>query len=657
MTLTTTATRVSHAGNGSTTAFVATAIKIFAITDLKVYLKDNTTLVETLQTYTTHYTISGTIPGVPTVNFVSAPASGKTVILKRVVPNTQDLDLTPSGAFAAENIEAQLDKVTAQVQDLARDLDDFPATASTVYYVTDFGAVCDGTTDDSTAVQAAIAACVAGGGGIVQFPVGTCLIGTTLTVYSSVILRGVSMNTTVLKAKTNLNAAVIQSLNYASLVGTNTWLVSAGVVHGFGLIDLQIDGNKANQSGTANGVELYAKRLTIRDVLIRDCKTMGLVTEAAYTFGQADWTDLPEGSVGPLFIRNCGSYGWRMRGGHDMAIRHVVINECGSDGLRIENDGSTYNGTCDIVFAHIYANDGYGVYANTTFKADHLIVENNDKEGAYLNGNHIHIGALETYTNCKASGTFEVVLTSSANHTIIASANIRGLNDVANGGIQVNADYVQINNASIDGSSISSQGIGLEMVSTADFCSINAKINGFSGTGGIGLKTNSGGGASYNQINARITDCKTLWNNAAVGNYSGYQIRGYAGSGQAFFSGSGPNTTDSRERWDILGLDSGGTTYLSEVRKTSGSSFDLNITTEQSISIGIGEIGWAGTIETEDISYSWVSTVVAGAQELAYLRLVDITGATGSQLANFRLRFRVAAGLAATGNIILQARL
>jgi len=52
-----------------------------------------------------------------------------------------------------------------------------------VHDVRSYGAVCDGTTDDATAIQAAIDAAEAAGGGIVHIPSGkTCAIDSTLTV-------------------------------------------------------------------------------------------------------------------------------------------------------------------------------------------------------------------------------------------------------------------------------------------------------------------------------------------------------------------------------------------------------------------------------------------------------------------------------------------
>lgn len=655
MTLSTTTSRTAHAANGATTWF-AFPFKIWAASDIKVSLRDNATRADTPQTLVTHYTLNvSAFPGAGSVVFITPPPATKTVVIEREVPETQDLDLVASGSFAAENVETQLDKIVAQVQQLRRVVADWPAaTAAPVYNVLDFGAKCDGTTEDHLAVQAAIDT-AATTGGTVQFPTGTCLIGETLTVYSGVRLAGVHMNCTTLKAKANLNAPIIRSVNYLTLIGTNKWLTSDGVVHGFEMQDLQLDGNRMQQSGSPNGVELYAKRLTLRQVLIRDCKAIGLVTEAGAASGQADWQDLPEGSIGPLFIRNCGSHGWQMRGPHDAVVPHIGINECGGDGLRIEA-GGVYNGTCDIGLAHVYANKGNGVYGSASFKARHLISENNDKEGLYLDANHIHIGILEAYSNYKATGVFEVVISVNAASTIIGSANIRNLFANTKSGIQLAADHCRIS-ARVDGSSISSAGTGVEVLGGADHNLVDASITGFSGMGGTGLKSNSGGVGGYNQINATISNCKTLWNNGSGGSYSGYRIRGRVESGQSFFAGSGPPGFDAVERWDICVEDQSGTRYLSEVRKTSGATFDLNTTTEQSISIGLAEIGWAGTIENEDLQFCWVSATTNTTFQVQYLRLVDITGAVGSQVANFRLKMAAAAGIAATGNILVQGRI
>jgi hypothetical protein len=53
---------------------------------------------------------------------------------------------------------------------------------ATEYNVVQYGSAGDGVTDDTTAIQAAVNACVAGGGGVVIFPPGTYVVSSTITV-------------------------------------------------------------------------------------------------------------------------------------------------------------------------------------------------------------------------------------------------------------------------------------------------------------------------------------------------------------------------------------------------------------------------------------------------------------------------------------------
>ena len=118
MTLSTTISRIAHAGDGVTTAF-AFPFKIWAASNLKVHLRGNATLTDTLQALTTHYTVDiVAYPNAGNVVFLAPPAAGQTVVILRDMPLTQDLDLVASGAFAAENVEVQLDKLAAEIQTL-----------------------------------------------------------------------------------------------------------------------------------------------------------------------------------------------------------------------------------------------------------------------------------------------------------------------------------------------------------------------------------------------------------------------------------------------------------------------------------------------------------------------------------------------------------
>ena len=115
MTVSSSTNRASYSGNGSLTTF-AYGFKIFDQDDLTVILRAaNGT--ETVQTITTHYTVTGVgSANGGNVVFGSAPASGVTVVILREMDLDQGLDLVPNDPFPAQSLENSLDKLTFMVQ-------------------------------------------------------------------------------------------------------------------------------------------------------------------------------------------------------------------------------------------------------------------------------------------------------------------------------------------------------------------------------------------------------------------------------------------------------------------------------------------------------------------------------------------------------------
>jgi len=123
MTVSSTTTKNSYSGNGSLTVF-AYGFKIFDEDDIEVILRNDATGTETVQTITTNYSVSnvGNASG-GNITFVTAPASGITVVLRRASPLTQTTDYTPNDPFPAESHEDALDKLTFISQQLQEELD------------------------------------------------------------------------------------------------------------------------------------------------------------------------------------------------------------------------------------------------------------------------------------------------------------------------------------------------------------------------------------------------------------------------------------------------------------------------------------------------------------------------------------------------------
>ena len=107
-----------YSGNGATTSF-AYDFKVIDEDHLVVTLK-NSSNVETVQTITTNYTVTGVgANGGGTVEMVVAPASGETLTISRAVPLTQEVDLANRGGVQPEVLETAYDKLTQAVQDQA----------------------------------------------------------------------------------------------------------------------------------------------------------------------------------------------------------------------------------------------------------------------------------------------------------------------------------------------------------------------------------------------------------------------------------------------------------------------------------------------------------------------------------------------------------
>ena len=133
MTVSSSTNSASYSGNGSTTVF-AYAFKIFEDSDLTVTLVNDSTGVETVQTLTTHYTVSGagTNSG-GNVTFVTAPASGNTVKIKRSLAFTQTTTYTENDAFPAKAHEDGLDRLTMLTQQNVEDIDSRAPKASPTF--------------------------------------------------------------------------------------------------------------------------------------------------------------------------------------------------------------------------------------------------------------------------------------------------------------------------------------------------------------------------------------------------------------------------------------------------------------------------------------------------------------------------------------------
>ena len=106
-----------YTGNGSTTVF-AYGFKVIDEAHLVVTLTVIATGVETVQTLTTHYTVSGVgAEGGGNVTMVTFPAATETLTISRAVTQSQPIDLLNRGSVQPETLETALDRNVQMVQD------------------------------------------------------------------------------------------------------------------------------------------------------------------------------------------------------------------------------------------------------------------------------------------------------------------------------------------------------------------------------------------------------------------------------------------------------------------------------------------------------------------------------------------------------------
>jgi hypothetical protein len=166
----------------------------------------------------------------------------------------------------------------------------------------------------SAAIQAAIDAASAAGGGIVQFPAGTFTCN--VQIKTNVTLAGAGVGATVLRAAASSSTAVITVPNFATLTGTNS---NSGEKQ-FAIRDLSVDGNRGN-SATGRGIALYGYHYDIDDVDVYGCGSDGFYSE--WGTGTTT-TEGMEATLSKMHVHDNTGNGFVWAGPHDAQIGQVV---------------------------------------------------------------------------------------------------------------------------------------------------------------------------------------------------------------------------------------------------------------------------------------------------------------------------------------------
>lgn len=220
------------------------------------------------------------------------------------------------------------------------------------FNVRDFGAVGDGHTSDTAAIQAAIDAAAKAGGGDVYIPAGTWTLTPggkpadgALMLKSNVFIKGDGMGATVLKLADGTDQAVTGIIRSASGEAT----------HDFGVSNLTLDGNRDATSGKVDGwyngflpsQPGQDSNVTLSGVEIRDC--------SGYGFD-------PHERTANMLIENSVSHG----NGLDGFVADYLIDSTFRNNLAYDNDRHGFNivtTTHDLALLNnvSHDNDGGGI--------------------------------------------------------------------------------------------------------------------------------------------------------------------------------------------------------------------------------------------------------------------------------------------------------
>lgn len=250
-----------------------------------------------------------------------------------------------------------------------------------VYFnVKDYGAKGDGATDDAAAINAAITAASAAGGGTVFLPQGTYIVSSTIALTTNITLAGSGHGATLIKRSTNVPII--------SIYGTAT----TNHILNIGIRDLGVHGN--DSSATAIDV-VYASLVYMTNVTINSVSGIGMdlveVWDSRFINLYFIFAGATTAAVGPaLEIRSA-----RVASGFGSSTDN--INECFFWGLHIEHfragairvePGVGSNGPNGIYFS--------GLKMETDYAADTTPVLYVDANTArvYIDKIYMYIGNL-----------------------------------------------------------------------------------------------------------------------------------------------------------------------------------------------------------------------------------------------------------------------
>jgi parallel beta-helix repeat protein len=305
-----------------------------------------------------------------------------------------------------------------------------------IFNVQDFGAKGDGITDDTAAIQSAIDAASAAGGGQVYMPTGTYIVSAgeepsdgCLMIKSNVYLYGDGMGETTVKVADGSDTKITGVIR--SAYGEET--------HDFGLSNLTIDGNRDNTTGKVDGwfngyipgQEGYDSNVTLDGVEIKDCsgygfdpheQTVNMVIKNSVSHGNgldgfvADF--LSDSTYENNVAYDNDRHGFNIvTSSHDFTMTNNVAYDNGGGGIVVqrgsENIPSPENIT--ITGGEVYGNGAEGVLIklSSDVTLSGVDIHDNSSAGVRIYGsNNVAVTDNTLSNNALGGGVPEIIIQS-----------------------------------------------------------------------------------------------------------------------------------------------------------------------------------------------------------------------------------------------------
>ncbi|WPN55379.1 M10 family metallopeptidase C-terminal domain-containing protein [Pseudomonas sp. P9_31] len=490
-----------------------------------------------------------------------------------------------------------------------------------IFNAQNFGAKGDGITDDTAAIQRAIDAAAAAGGGQVYMPTGTYIVSGgvepsdgCLMLKSNVYLYGDGMGATTVKVADGSDTKITGVIR--SAYGEET--------HDFGVSNLTIDGNRDSTTGKIDGwfngyipgEAGYDSNVTLDSVEIKDCsgygfdpheQTVNMVIKNSVSHGNGLDGFVADFLSNSTFENNIAydndRHGFNVvTSTHDFTMTNNVAYDNGGNGIVVQRGSEDIPSPTNITITggEVYSNGAEGVLIKLSSEVtvSSVDIHDNASDGVRIYGsNHVEIIDNTLNNNALGNPVPEIIIQSYNDTLGVSGKYFNGSDNTIQGNI-------------ITGSNLSTYGVAER---NEDGTDRNAIIGNTISHTSNGATLVYGDGSYVSDTVPMITVQGTAGNDTLLG----------SAASEIFYGGAGNDTIDGGAGGDILvggaGIDklTGGTgadtfrfAIQSDSYRNATASFDDTITdfdvTQDKIDFaglgftGLGN-GHGGTLQ---VSYS-----------------------------------------------------